>query len=307
MDETAREQIEQMIASHDVALFMKGNRQQPQCGFSATVVRILDTLVPHYGTYDVLADPGLRENIKIYSSWPTIPQLYVKGEFVGGCDIVQELFESGELAETLGVDLPRTESPRIEISDAAAERLREAIGQQGGPGRGLHLGIDARFQANLFIGPAGPGDLSVESNGVTLLLDRVTAARADGITIDLVDTPQSSGFQISNPNAPKVHELSVEQLREMLERGDALELIDVRTDEERATAAIPQSVQLTDAEAQRIEALPRDTVLVFHCHQGGRSLRAGEHFAALGFTRVYNLVGGIDAWAERIDPSVDRY
>ena len=101
-DET-RKRIDEIIATDEVVLFMKGNPQMPQCGFSATVVQILDHLIPSYTTCDVLADPEIRDGVKVYSQWPTVPQLYVKGEFVGGCDIVREMFQSGEL-ETLFKD-----------------------------------------------------------------------------------------------------------------------------------------------------------------------------------------------------------
>jgi len=89
--------IRQTIADHDVVLFMKGVSEAPQCGFSALVVRVLDHLGVEFQDVNVLADPALREGIKAFSAWPTIPQLYVKGEFVGGCDIVREMFETGEL------------------------------------------------------------------------------------------------------------------------------------------------------------------------------------------------------------------
>jgi monothiol glutaredoxin len=104
LDSATRQRIEEMIASNDVVLFMKGNREAPQCGFSSTVVGILDSLIADYATADVLSDSAVREGIKEYSQWPTIPQLYVRGEFLGGCDIVQELAASGELAQSLGVD-----------------------------------------------------------------------------------------------------------------------------------------------------------------------------------------------------------
>ena len=97
LDEQTKSRIAKTIASDRVVLFMKGTRDFPQCGFSARVVQMLDRLVPEYTTVDVLADPAIREGIKQYSSWPTIPQLYVAGEFVGGCDIVTEMFQSGEL------------------------------------------------------------------------------------------------------------------------------------------------------------------------------------------------------------------
>jgi len=103
LSEDTKARIEGIVASDDVVLFMKGNRQTPQCGFSATVVQILDHLIPRYTTVDVLQDPEVREGIKAYTQWPTVPQLYVKGEFVGGCDIIREMFQSGELQQTLGV------------------------------------------------------------------------------------------------------------------------------------------------------------------------------------------------------------
>jgi monothiol glutaredoxin len=94
---TAQETIKSEIQSHDVKLFMKGTPRFPQCGFSSAVVQILDYLGVRYGTMNVLADDDVRQGIKEFSDWPTIPQLYVKGEFVGGCDIVREMFEKGEL------------------------------------------------------------------------------------------------------------------------------------------------------------------------------------------------------------------
>ena len=101
LDEATRKRIDEVIGSDKVVLFMKGNRQMPQCGFSATVVQILDSLVPDYQTVNVLEDPEVREGIKEYSSWPTIPQLYLGGEFQGGCDIVIEMYQSGELQQKL--------------------------------------------------------------------------------------------------------------------------------------------------------------------------------------------------------------
>lgn len=97
MPQSAITRIESDIRSNDVVLFMKGTPQMPQCGFSATVVHILDHLGVEFKGVNVLTDPEMRQGIKEFSNWPTIPQLYVKGEFVGGCDIVREMFESGEL------------------------------------------------------------------------------------------------------------------------------------------------------------------------------------------------------------------
>jgi monothiol glutaredoxin len=103
----AQAQIESEIANNEVVLFMKGTPQFPQCGFSGQVVQILDYLGVPYKGVNVLESSELRNGIKEFSNWPTIPQLYVKGEFVGGCDIVREMFQSGELASHLsGAGLP---------------------------------------------------------------------------------------------------------------------------------------------------------------------------------------------------------
>jgi monothiol glutaredoxin len=96
-----RERIEREISEHDVVLFMKGTPVFPQCGFSNLVVQVLSHLGVRFKGVDVLSDPELRQGIKAFSDWPTVPQLYVKGEFVGGCDIVREMYESGELAQLL--------------------------------------------------------------------------------------------------------------------------------------------------------------------------------------------------------------
>ena len=106
-DNPVFERIKQDISENDVVLFMKGTPVFPQCGFSAAVVQALTHLGVKFKGINVLEDPGLRDGIKQFSSWPTIPQLYVKGDFVGGCDIVREMFQTGELQELLhshGVD-----------------------------------------------------------------------------------------------------------------------------------------------------------------------------------------------------------
>jgi len=100
-DNAVFDRIKQDITDNQVVLFMKGTPVFPQCGFSARVVQILTHLGVRFKGIDVLADPSIRQGIKDFSSWPTIPQLYVQGEFVGGCDIISEMFETGELQELL--------------------------------------------------------------------------------------------------------------------------------------------------------------------------------------------------------------
>jgi monothiol glutaredoxin len=116
---TAHEAIRADIEGNDVVLFMKGTAQMPQCGFSHRVAGVLNYMGVAYKDVNVLADEGIRNGIKSFSDWPTIPQLYVKGEFVGGCDIVTEMTLSGELDELFS-------AKGIEFDKAAAEKIREA-------------------------------------------------------------------------------------------------------------------------------------------------------------------------------------
>ena len=101
VDQNVKDRIEQDINGNDVVLYMKGTPVFPQCGFSAAVVQVLSTVGVKFKGVNILEDPGLRQGLKDYSNWPTFPQLYVKGELVGGCDIVREMYESGELQTLL--------------------------------------------------------------------------------------------------------------------------------------------------------------------------------------------------------------
>ena len=121
-----RDFIEQSIAENEVMLFMKGTPEQPACGFSMRTSGALNALGVQYAALDILPDPRIREELSGLSGWPTIPQLFVKGELVGGCDIVTEMYETGELAEKLGVEMPEDdeEAPAPEPAAAAAGRTR---------------------------------------------------------------------------------------------------------------------------------------------------------------------------------------
>ena len=105
-EQQIREAIQDAIASNEVLLFMKGTPEAPRCGFSARTVAALEALGTPFAAVDILPDPRIRQELSALSNWPTIPQLFVKGELVGGCDIVTEMYETGELAEALGVEPP---------------------------------------------------------------------------------------------------------------------------------------------------------------------------------------------------------
>jgi monothiol glutaredoxin len=126
-----RDAIAEAIGEHEVILFMKGTPEQPRCGFSARTVAALDSLGATFAAVDILPDPRIREELSAISTWPTIPQLFVKGELVGGCDIVTEMYETGELAKTLGVDAPDAapaEAPAAEAPGRAPMGIENRLG-----------------------------------------------------------------------------------------------------------------------------------------------------------------------------------
>jgi monothiol glutaredoxin len=305
LEPAIKSQIESLIAEHRVMLFMKGTKSFPQCGFSSAVVNILKELGVTFHTANVLADPALREGIKVFSDWPTIPQLYVDGQFLGGCDIVREMHASGELATQLGVRVEPPKPPAIHVSDSAAKAFREA--EEPGDDK-LRIEIDAQFRTDLYFGPKKAGDLELSVAGLTLFVDPASAKRADGMRIDYVDGPQGAGFSIDNPNAPPhVRQVAPRDAKAMLESDASFVLFDVRGDDERARASVPRAVALDDEGRARLDALDKNTPIGFLCHHGMRSLAAANHYVERGHRRVFNVTGGIDAWSLQVDASIPRY
>jgi monothiol glutaredoxin len=312
MDDATRQKIENDVRQNDVVLFMKGTPQAPRCGFSATVAGILDELVGEYKTVDVLADGKIRDGIKEYSDWPTIPQLYVKGEFVGGCDLVREMYESGELQETLGLKVEALSPPAIRVSEGAslalAEALQDAASEDPAGSHHIRIEIDGDYQHALSISPKQPRDVEVAIGQLRLVLDRASARRAEGLAIDYVQGQDGPAFKLENPNEPpKVKSIDVSGLKAKMAEDPKLQLFDVRSEDERDKAHIEGS-RLLDRPAQEyILGLDKGTPLYFHCHHGQRSQQAAAFFLSRGFQNVFNVAGGIDAWSLEVDPKVPRY
>jgi len=304
LSDALRKQISDTLARNRVVLFMKGPRGAPACGFSATVVQILDGLGADYETVNVLSSPELRDGIKEFSQWPTIPQLFVDKTLVGGCDIVREMAGSGELQKLVGAgDAPK--APSITITEGAAKAFASAAGESDG--QPLRLQIDGQYRYELFFGPSEPGDVVVQAGGQTVALDRASARRADGLSIDYVGG-NGGGFKITNPNEPaRVKSLSARELKNLLDQGEKIELFDVRGDRERDVAKIEAARQLDEEGQEYLLSLPKNARIVFHCHHGMRSRAAAERAILEGFTDVSNLEGGIDAWSQTVDPDVSRY
>ena len=306
LDSALQARIRSVLDANRVVLFMKGSPQAPQCGFSAKAVGALADTGVEYGHVDVLSDPEIREGIKVYGQWPTIPQLYIGGELVGGSDIIEQMANSGELHAALGVPPPDRTPPSITIAPEAARMLKESIANAG-EGHALQLAIDANFNARLQLAPIDPNAISTEAEGIRAQFDLASARRAEGLRIEWVDDARGRGLFIDNPNAPpKVQSMSPDEAARRAAAGDLL-LVDVRPADERALAQAPVPHRtLDEGGLAELEALPPDTAIAFLCHHGNRSAQAAEHFRQRGFRDIHNVVGGIEAWAD-IDPNVPRY
>ncbi|MCW8872068.1 MAG: Grx4 family monothiol glutaredoxin, partial [Xanthomonadales bacterium] len=305
LTDAVKGKIENLVHGNKVVLFMKGTRQQPMCGFSARTIAALDSVLPDYATVNVLDDQDIREGIKVYGNWPTIPQLYIDGELVGGCDIVLNMLNSGELHQQLGLDAPDRTPPEVTITPGAAEKILEAM--QGHEGIALHFQVDANWDAQFNLAPPQGQEIASESNGIKILMDIATAQRARGAVIDWVSTVQGEGLAIDLPQAPPpVKQMTVQELAEELKNG-SVTLVDIRAEADRARASIAGALVLDKPTMEKLEAMPKDSGIAFLCHHGNSSMGAAEYFRKQGFTKISNVAGGIHAWSMEIDPSVPTY
>jgi monothiol glutaredoxin len=306
LDPALRARIESLLAANNIVLFMKGEPRAPQCGFSAKAVGALSALGVDYAHVDVLSDPQIRDGIKAYGEWPTIPQLYIGGELVGGSDIIEQMANSGELHAALGLPKPDRTPPTITITPAAAAMLRDALANAG-DGYALQVDVDPRFNAKLQLAPIDADAIAVEHDGIRAQFDLASARRAEGLSIDWVDDERGRGLVIAHPDAaPKVRALSPAEADARLKAG-TLVLVDVRPADERALAAVSAPFRTLDDGIAALEALPQDTPIAFLCHHGQRSAQAAEHFRGQGFREVHNVVGGIEAWSNEVDGGVPHY
>lgn len=306
LEPTVLTRIETLLGANRIVLFMKGDPLAPQCGFSAKAIGALESLGVDYTHVNVLADPEIREGIKQYGQWPTIPQLYIGGELIGGSDIIEQLSGSGELHSLLGLAAPDRTPPQISISAAALQMLRESV-TNAGDGYALQIEVDARYNAKPQLAPVDMQAIAVDVEGLRVQFDLASAGRARGLSIDWVDDERGRGLVIDNPNAPpKVQPITPTEAAERARAG-TLTLVDVRPADERLLASVNEPfTALEDDALRQLERLPKDTALAFLCHHGQRSAQAAEHFRGLGFRTVYNVEGGMAAWSDA-DPHVPRY
>ncbi len=296
MNEQTKQTIENLVKNNNCVLFMKGTPENPQCGFSSNTVGILKELVGNdFASSNVLENQEIREGIKEYGNWPTIPQLYIGGELVGGNDIVTEMFNTGELQTMLGLKQPERTPAKITISDKAQENIK--VGTQNMGNNVLKLSIDSQFNTRFSIEEPKSYEIVSEAGDIKIYMDVGTAKRADGISIDWVEDLQGAGLVINNPNQPKpVNQLLCTDLKKGIDEGKYKHIYDVRSEAQFMAQTIPGAKRLDKSNMQLIETLPKETPLVFVCTSGATSQGACDYFHKKGFTDVNNLVGGVLAY-----------
>ncbi len=296
MNEQTKQTIESLISKNTCVLFMKGNPKHPQCGFSSNTVKILHDLIgDDFDYFNVLEDQEIREGIKEYGNWPTIPQLYINKELVGGNDIVTEMFNTGELQSLLNLPQPERKIASITISDKAKENILAGIENIGSSV--LMLSIDGQFNTRFSIEEPKGYEVVSEIEEIKIYMDIGTAKRADGIEIDWVEDLNGAGLVIKNPNEPKkVNQLSKADLQKGIESGQYNHIYDVRSESDFLNRSIDGSKRLDKPNMQEIEDFEKDTPLVFVCHVGNSSQGACEFYRKKGYTNVNNLVGGVTEW-----------
>lgn len=201
-------------------------------------------------------------------------------------------------------------SPKIILSVAAQEALRAALEAEAECDCIL-LEIDQNYTCNLQLANTkelGPTLSTYLLHALPTALSPDSLRRAEGMSIDFVNDETGVGFKIINPKAPpRISELSPKACQEMLAREFSGQFVDVRSPSEREICALPQSRILDQCYFSELKKLAKDTPIIFYCHHGVRSRHAAEEFLALGFTKLYNLSGGIDAYSRQVDPQIPRY
>lgn len=296
MNEQTKQAIDSLVNNNACVLFMKGNPTHPQCGFSSNTVGILKELLGEKFAYcNVLEDAEIREGIKEYGNWPTIPQLYINKELVGGNDIITEMFNTGELQSMLDLPQPNKEAAQITITDTAAENIQKGIQNMGSSV--LMLSIDGQYNTRFSIEEPKGYEISSEIGDIKIYMDVGTAKRANGIEIDWVEDLQGAGLVIKNPNEPKaVNQISAQELKQGMEDSNYSHIYDVRSEQQYLADSIPGSKRLDKTNMQVIEELDKNTPLVFVCAVGNTSQGACDFYRKKGYTNVNNLVGGVAGW-----------
>lgn len=303
-----RQRIEALRPTHRLVLVMSGTPNTLTCGSTVNICELLDGIGLDYAPVDGTGDPEFARGERHRAYRYGIPQLYLDGEFVASGDAIEDMANAGELHAGLGLAAPDRRPPEVKLSPAAAKFLRAVIaGREGGVVADIQ--ITAQWSGCVRIEPRRKGTIQTEVDGVPLQFDLASVRRAEGMSIDWQDVERGPDLLLHFPNAPviePVRPMSPEQADAGVRDG-GLTIVDIRHPQERALARLNLPFLSLDEHNHVIRNLAPDVPLAVLCHHGDRSVPAAEYLHLLGHRDVYYIEGGIEAWAERVDPSIPRY
>ena len=293
MNNDIQSKILKIIQDNKIILFMKGTKEKPQCGFSANAIKILDELIDDYHTINVLENPKIRKGIKEFSDWPTIPQLYIQEKFIGGCDIVQEMMNSGELLQILKIDIKVNNKIKIEINKEAQEKIKQFLNKFKRKNI-LRISVNAQYEHFLNIDDKKINDTCIDYNEFQVIMNKLSSSRANGLKITFHKKNNIEGFKIYNPNAPiKPKKITTLDLKNLLKSDKKYTLLDIRKKDEWNKSHLKEAILLCEKPKTFLKLLNKKDKIIIVCNFGNRSLIMAKKIIKLGFQNVYSLSGGI--------------
>jgi rhodanese-related sulfurtransferase/Fe-S cluster assembly iron-binding protein IscA/glutaredoxin-related protein len=282
--------------SHEIAIFSAGS--DPLCAETQFLVDWLTEQKAAFSVVDALQDPELSPLLQADCATKLLPILTVNGHLIANGALLKQLAESGQLSQLIQKPAP-DQTPAIAVSQLAVARLRSALES---PTDVVRLTISSDFCHELGVSEMRPGDIELKLGDVTLVVDPISASRANGLAIDWVQQAESGGFRIDNPNRRSVlRSVKCDDLAQLMGGPNPPFLIDARTEQEYNDARISGAHLLEANLLDALQLLDRQTPLVFYCKNGTRSQRAAQHCSELGYMDVATLVGGMDAWLRHFE------
>lgn len=309
-----RDSIATIVKDEKLLIFAKGTREAPRCGFSARAIDVIARLGKPFKVVNILEDPTLRPALVEFSQWPTSPQVFLDGELLGGSDIVQELFESGELQQKVAKSFgdapaPAPEKPPVSITPEALAKVREFMETANDKLR-LHVNVsngERTYALEIDTYSHAGQDLSYTINGITVVHARAMRPLFNALEVSWVSKDDSEGFAVREvgqaPALPVPFEIKRDELESLL-KSDAkaglessLKIVDVREDEEWAEGHGEGTIHLALSRLEKEweqKGLEKSDTIIMVCRSGNRSGQATKAFRdRFGFAKTRNLVGGI--------------
>lgn len=306
-----KDAIREIVESETLVVFAKGTKEAPRCGFSSRAIETLRATGKPFKVIDTLADPTCRPALVSYSDWPTTPQIFVKGELIGGHDILMEMAAEGEfqkqVAEAFGEEYkaPQVEACPVEVTEAARTAVK---GFMESPGDLLRLKVDAvngeaAFSLDLDT-RVTMNDTRWAVGDLNVVCSRASRALFDTVRIDWVEKDGGGGFSVKEigeaPAIPEALEIDGAELKQILDNPpEKLVIVDVREDDEWKSGHAPNAKHLPLSRLEKeweAAGLAKDAPIIVYCAKGARSLKAVNFLREKGLAKARSLTGGLGSF-----------